>query len=152
MTATTVMKNCAMFQKRIALHETIYCSQSSEALGGFWSFLKLYMYIQIETFTYAITSHKQRRAEYQTEMLSRMAKQQFSYKQCFRQEALQCDGCQKWQHRVCTLTKRGLFGDPGTATYILKISEKKTSFPRKSQFKFDRSISNQNVSNDLPTI
>ena len=95
------MKNCAMFQKRIALHETIYCSQSSEALGGFWSFLKLYMYIQIETFTYAITSHKQRRAEYQTEMLSRMAKQQFSYKQCFRQEALQCDGCQKWQHRVC---------------------------------------------------
>ena len=107
------------------------------------------MYIQIETFTYAITSHKQRRAEYQTEMLSRMAKQQFSYKQweveferqavrikatrsalrlclhsvdrtfiytnflllwiCItctlivttRQEALQCDGCQKWQHRVC---------------------------------------------------
>ena len=84
MTATTVMKNCAMFQKRIALHETIYGSQSSEALGGFWSFLKLYMYIQIETFTYAITSHKQRRAEYQTEMLSRMAKQQFSYKQCFQ--------------------------------------------------------------------
>ena len=42
------------------------------------------MYIQIETFTYAITSHKQRRAEYQTEMLSRMAKQQFSYKQCFQ--------------------------------------------------------------------
>ena len=35
MTATTVMTNCAMFQKRIALHETIYCSQSSEALGGF---------------------------------------------------------------------------------------------------------------------
>ena len=31
-------ENYAMFQKRIALHETIYCSQSSEALGGFWSF------------------------------------------------------------------------------------------------------------------
>ena len=78
------MKNCAMFQKRIALHETIYCSQSSEALGGFWSFLKLYMYIQIETFTYAITSHKKRRAKYQTEMLWRIAKQQFRYKQCFQ--------------------------------------------------------------------
>ena len=70
------MKNCAMFQKRIALQKTIYCSQSSEALGGFWSFLKLYMYIQIETFTYAITSHKKRWAKYQTEMLSRIAKQQ----------------------------------------------------------------------------
>ena len=78
------MKNCAMFQKRIALHETIYCSQSSEALGGFWSFLKLYMYIQIETFKYAITSHKKWRAKYQTEMLSRIAKQQFRYKQCFQ--------------------------------------------------------------------
>ena len=48
MTATTVMTNCAMFQKRIALHESIYCFQSSEPLGGFWSFLKLYMYIQIK--------------------------------------------------------------------------------------------------------
>ena len=62
-------ENYVMFQKRIALHETIYCSQSSEALGGFWSFLKLYLYIQIETFMYAITSHKKRRAKYQTEML-----------------------------------------------------------------------------------
>ena len=35
MTATTVMTNCAMFQKRIALHESIYCFQSSEPLGGF---------------------------------------------------------------------------------------------------------------------
>ena len=78
------MKNCAMFQKRIALHETIYCSQSSEALRGFWSFLKLYLYIQIETFMYAITSHKKRRAKNQTEMLSRIAKQQFRYKQCFQ--------------------------------------------------------------------
>ena len=78
------MKNCAMFQKRIALHETMYCFQSSEALGGFWSFLKLYMYIQIETFMYAITSHKKRRAKYQTEMLSWIAKQQFRYKQCFQ--------------------------------------------------------------------
>ena len=69
------MKNCAMFQKRIALHEIyIYCFQSSEALGGFWSFLKFYMYIQIETFMYAITSHKKQRAKYyQTEMLSRIA-------------------------------------------------------------------------------
>ena len=48
MTATTVMTNCAMFQKRIALHESIYCFQSSEPLGGFWSFLKLYMHIQIK--------------------------------------------------------------------------------------------------------
>ena len=31
-------ENYVMFQKRIAFHETIYCSQSSEALGGFWSF------------------------------------------------------------------------------------------------------------------
>ena len=77
------MKNCAMFQKRIALHET-YCFQSSEALRGFWSFLKLYMYIQIETFMYAITSHKKRRAKYQTEMLLRIAKQLFRYKKCFQ--------------------------------------------------------------------
>ena len=78
------MKDCAMFQKRIVLHETMYCFQSSEALGGFWIFLKLYMYIQIETFTYAITSHRKRRAKYQTEMLSRIAKQQYRYKQCFQ--------------------------------------------------------------------
>ena len=31
-------ENYVMFQKRIALHETIYCSQSSEALGGFLKF------------------------------------------------------------------------------------------------------------------
>ena len=86
MTATTVMKNCVIFQKRIALYKTLYCFQSSEALGGFWSFLKLYMYIQIETFMYAITSHKKQRAKYQTEMLSRIAKQQFRYKQCFQQK------------------------------------------------------------------
>ena len=44
------------------------------------------MYIQIETFMYTITSHKKRRAKYQTEMLSRIAKQQFRYKQCFQQK------------------------------------------------------------------
>ena len=79
------MKNCAMFQKQIALHETIYYFQSSEAFGGFWSFLKLYMHIQIKTFMYAITSHKKRRVKYQTEMLSWITKQQFRYKQCFQQ-------------------------------------------------------------------
>ena len=54
-----------------------YCFQSSEALGGFWSFLKLYMYIQIKTLMYTITSHKKRRAKYQTEMLSWIMKQHF---------------------------------------------------------------------------
>lgn len=48
--------------------------------------------------------------------------------------------------KVCYVSSRcymyGQIGDPGTASNILKISEKKTSFPRKSQFKFDRSISN----------
>ena len=68
-------------QKRIALHEF----QSSEALGDFWSFLKLYMYIQID-FMYAIRSHKKRRAKYQTEMLSQIPKEQFRYKQCFQQK------------------------------------------------------------------
>ena len=43
-----------------------------KALGCFRSFLKLYMYIQIEAFMYAITSHKKQRAKYQTEMLSRI--------------------------------------------------------------------------------
>ena len=43
-----------------------------KALGCFGSFLKLYMYIQIEAFMYAITSHKKQRAKYQTEMLSRI--------------------------------------------------------------------------------
>ena len=38
MTATTVMTNCAMFQKRIALHESIYCFQSSV----FWSFICIF--------------------------------------------------------------------------------------------------------------
>ena len=83
-TATTVMKNCEMFQKQLALHETIYCFQSSEALGGFWSFLKLYVYIQIEIFMYTIMSCKKRRAKYQTEMLSGIAKQLFRYKKCFQ--------------------------------------------------------------------
>ena len=68
-------------QKQIALHEF----QSSEALGDFWSFLKLYMYIQID-FMYAIRSHKKRRAKYQTEMLSQIPKEQFRYKQCFQQK------------------------------------------------------------------
>ena len=35
MTATTVMTNCAMFRRRIALHESIYCFQSAEPLAGF---------------------------------------------------------------------------------------------------------------------
>ena len=43
------------------------------------------MYSQIETFMYTITSHKKRRAKYQTEMLSQITKQQFRYKQCFQQ-------------------------------------------------------------------
>ena len=55
-----------------------------------WRFLKfsevLDVYIQIETFMYAISSHKKRRAKYQTEMLSWIAKQQFRYKQCFQQK------------------------------------------------------------------
>ena len=33
---------------------------------------------------YAITSRKKRRAKYQTEMLSRIANQQYRYKQCFQ--------------------------------------------------------------------
>ena len=45
-----------------------------KALGGFWSFLKLYIYIQIETVMYAIISHKKRRAKYQTQMLLRITK------------------------------------------------------------------------------
>ena len=50
-------------------------------LRSSWRILKFYMYIQIETFMYAITSHKKQRAKYyQTEMLSRIAKQQFRYK------------------------------------------------------------------------
>ena len=58
--------------------------KAQKLLEVFWSFLKLYLYIQIETFMYAITSHKKRRAKNQTEMLSRIAKQQFRYKQCFQ--------------------------------------------------------------------
>ena len=38
MTATTVMTNCAMFQKRIKLHESIYRFQSSV----FWSFICIF--------------------------------------------------------------------------------------------------------------
>ena len=57
-----------------------------KALGGFWSFLKLYMYIQIETFRYAITSHKKQRVKYQTEMLLWIVKRQFRYKQCFQRK------------------------------------------------------------------
>ena len=55
----------------------LYCMRQNivfKALGRFGSFLKLYMYIQIETFISAITSHEKQRAKYQTEMLSRIAK------------------------------------------------------------------------------
>ena len=45
-----------------------------EAVGRLGSFLKLYMYIQIETFMCAITSHKKQRVKYQMEMLSLIAK------------------------------------------------------------------------------
>ena len=73
MTATTVMKNCDVNFK-----SALYCTRQNivfKALGRFGSFLKLYKYIQIETFMCAITSHKiKQRAKYQTEMRSRMAK------------------------------------------------------------------------------
>ena len=53
-------------RKWFVLYATKNCFQSS------WRFLKFSgMYIQIETFMYAITSHKKQRAKYQTEMLSR---------------------------------------------------------------------------------
>ena len=45
-----------------------------EAVGRLGSFLKLYMYIQIETFMCAITSHKKQRVKYQMEMLSLITK------------------------------------------------------------------------------
>ena len=38
-------------------------------LRSSWQFLKLYMYIQITTFMYTITSHKKQRVKYQTELL-----------------------------------------------------------------------------------
>ena len=55
----------------------LYCTRRNivfKALGCFGSFLKLYMHIQIETFMYAITSHKKQRAKYQTEMILRITK------------------------------------------------------------------------------
>ena len=48
-----------------------------KALVCFGSFLKLYMYIQIETFISAITSHEKQRVKYQTEMQIVSQKQQF---------------------------------------------------------------------------
>ena len=60
-------KSDEKLHERFVLHATKNCSQSS------WRFLKFSgMYIQIETFMYAITSHKKGRAKHQTEMLSRM--------------------------------------------------------------------------------
>ena len=53
-------------------------------LRSSWRFLKLYVYIQIEIFMYTITSRKKRRAKYQTEMLSGIAKQLFRCKKCFQ--------------------------------------------------------------------
>ena len=56
-------------------------------LRSSWRFLKFseaLRDIQIETFMYAITSHKKRKAKYQTEMLSQIAKQLFWYKKCFQ--------------------------------------------------------------------
>ena len=56
----------------------LYCMRQNivfKALGRFGSFLKLYMYIQIETFMCTITSHEiKQRTKYQTEMLSCIAK------------------------------------------------------------------------------
>ena len=79
-------KLCDVSKADCIARDYIYCFQRSEALRGFWSLLKLYMYIQIETFMYTIMSHEKRRAKYQTEMLSWIAKQQFRYKQCFQQK------------------------------------------------------------------
>ena len=61
-------RECSYLDKKlhewIVLHNTKNCYQSS------WRFLKFSgMYIQIETFMYATTSHIKRRAKYQTEML-----------------------------------------------------------------------------------
>ena len=56
----------------------LYCTRQNivfKALGRSGSFLKLYVYIQIKTFMCTITSHKiKQRAQYQTEMLSCIAK------------------------------------------------------------------------------
>ena len=56
----------------------LYCTRQNivfKALGRSGSFLKLYMYIQIKTFMCTITSYKiKQRAQYQTEMLSCIAK------------------------------------------------------------------------------
>ena len=54
------------WRERFVLHAIKNFFQSS------WRFLKFSgMYIQIETFMYAITCHKKRRVKYQTEMLTR---------------------------------------------------------------------------------
>ena len=58
----------------------LYCMRQNivfKALVCFGSFLKLYMYIQIETFISAITSHEKQRVKYQTEMQIVSQKQQF---------------------------------------------------------------------------
>ena len=58
----------------------LYCMRQNivfKALGCFGSFLKLYMYIQSETFISAITCHEKQRVKYQTEMQIVSQKQQF---------------------------------------------------------------------------
>ena len=112
-------------QKQIALQEF----QSSEALGDFWSFLKLYMYIQID-FMYTIRSHKKRRAKYQTEMLSQIPNEQFRYKQCFQQkktltgdnddQKFNCDNADGH-------SQAGNWGKKLSPSWIRKTSRKKKS-------------------------
>ena len=54
-----------------------------------WRFLKLSEALHVysnQTFMSTIMSHKKRKAKYQTEMLFRIEKQQFRYKQCFQQK------------------------------------------------------------------
>ena len=87
-------KLCTVSKADYIARDYIYiyiCILLSKLTESSWRFLKfseaLHVYIQIETFMYAISSHKKRRAKYQTEMLSWIAKQQFRCKQCFQQKA-----------------------------------------------------------------
>ena len=85
----------------------LYCTRQNivfKALGCFGSFLKLYMYTQIEAFMYAITSHKKQRAKYQTEMLSRITKtailvKRSNYKWSFQRKTPP-PNCRHWQSDI----------------------------------------------------
>ena len=108
----------------------------------FWSFACIF---KSKIFMYANTSHKKRRAKYQTEMLLRIAKQLFRYKKCFqRNNTLTVDtNDQKFNcYHAKGHSQTGNQKKKMSASWIRKTNRKKKSNEKRLETLFTHRRSN----------